>query len=66
MGITFQKDGIGSLITDVKPEVGPAAKAGVKERRNLAAEATSMKDAETSDFVKMVGAMRPGTVIALK
>lgn len=66
LGITFQKEDVGLLITDVKPDT-PAAKAGVKPNDVvLAADGTSMKDAETGDFVKMVGAMRPGTVIALE
>jgi S1-C subfamily serine protease len=66
LGITFQKDDGGLMITDVKTE-GPAAKAGVKVNDVvLGVEGTSLKDAETGDFVKMVGGMRPGTVIALE
>jgi S1-C subfamily serine protease len=66
LGITFQKDDVGLMITDVKAD-GPAAKAGVKVNDVvLAVEGTSLRDAETGDFVKMVGGMRPGTVIALE
>lgn len=66
LGITFQKDDVGLMITDVKPD-GPAAKAGVKVNDVvMAAEGTNLKDAETGDFVKMIGAMRPGTVVALE
>jgi S1-C subfamily serine protease len=66
LGITFQKEDVGILITDVKQEA-PAAKAGVKLNDVvLAVDGTSLKDAETGDFVKMVGGMRPGTTIALE
>ena len=66
MGITFQKDDFGLLITEVKP-ASPAMKAGVKENDLIVAvEGSSLKDADTGDFVKMVGGMRPGTVVALE
>jgi S1-C subfamily serine protease len=65
LGITFQADGDGLLITDVKPD-SPAAKGGVKANDVIVkVEGTSMRNAETSEFVKMVGGWRPGTVIAL-
>jgi S1-C subfamily serine protease len=66
IGITFQKDDIGLLVTEVKPET-PASKAGVRMNDVIVAcDGNSLKDAETADFVKMVGGMRPGTVVALE
>lgn len=66
MGITFQKEDVGLLITDVKADA-PAAKAGIKLNDIIvAAEGTSLRDAETGDFVKMVGGMRPGTTLTLE
>ncbi len=65
LGITFQKDDMGLLITDVKAE-SPASKAGVKMNDVIvAAERNNLKDADTSDFVKMVAGMRPGTILTL-
>jgi S1-C subfamily serine protease len=65
LGITFTKDSDGLQVTDVKPE-GPAAKAGVKEGDVIQKiDAADLRDADTNELVKMVGAMRPGTVIAV-
>lgn len=65
MGITFQADGDGLLITDVKPD-SPAQKAGVKVNDVIVkVEGNNMQNAETGDFVKLVGGMRPGTIVAL-
>jgi S1-C subfamily serine protease len=65
LGITFTKDADGLVVTDVKAD-GPAAKAGVKEGDVLfKIDAADLKDADTSELVKLVGGMRPGTVIAV-
>jgi S1-C subfamily serine protease len=65
LGITFTKDSDGLQVTDVKPD-GPAAKAGVKEGDVIfKIDSTDLKDADTSELVKLVGGMRPGTVIAI-
>jgi len=66
LGITFTKDSDGLQVTEVKPE-GPAAKAGVKEGDVIfKIDSTDLKDADTSELVKLVGGMRPGTVIAVE
>ena len=55
----------GLEVTEVKAD-GPAAKAGVKEGDVIRKiEGTDLKDAETSELVKLVGGMRSGTVIAV-
>ena len=65
IGITFQADGDGLLITEVKPD-SPATKANLKANDViLKVDGISMANEDTSDFVKLVGGMRPGTVIAL-
>jgi S1-C subfamily serine protease len=65
VGITFQKDEGGLIITEVKPE-SPALKAGLRVNDVIVkVEGASMKDADTGDFVKLVGGMRPGTIVAL-
>lgn len=65
LGITFTKDNDGLQVTDVKPD-GPAAKAGVKEGDVIQKiDAADLRDAETTELVKLVGGMRPGTVIAV-
>jgi len=65
LGITFTKDTEGLQVTEVKPE-GPAAKAGVKEGDVIVKiDGTDLKEADTSELVKLVGGMRPGTVIAV-
>jgi S1-C subfamily serine protease len=65
LGITFSKDAGSLQITEVKPE-GPAGKAGLKEGDViLKVDSYELRDAETGDLVKLVGAMRPGTVIAV-
>ncbi len=65
LGITFTKDADGLQVTDVKPD-GPAAKAGVKEGDVIQKiDAADLRDADTTELVKMVGGMRPGTVIAV-
>jgi S1-C subfamily serine protease len=65
MGITFQKDDGGLVITEVKPGA-PAEKAGVKMNDVIIkVEGVSMTDGDTSDFVKLVGGMRPGTIVAM-
>jgi S1-C subfamily serine protease len=65
LGITFTKDADGLQVTEVKPD-GPAAKAGVKDGDVIVRiDQADLKDADTSELVKLVGGMRPGTVIAL-
>jgi S1-C subfamily serine protease len=65
LGITFTKDADGLQVTEVKPD-GPAARAGVKENDIiLKIDQADLKDADTSELVRLVGGMRPGTVIAL-
>ena len=65
LGITFTKDTEGLQVTEVKPE-GPAAKAGVKEGDVIVKiDGTDLKEADTGELVKLVGGMRPGTVIAV-
>lgn len=65
LGITFTKDSDGLQVTDVKPD-GPAHKAGVKEGDVIQKiDAADLRDADTTELVRMVGGMRPGTVIAV-
>jgi len=66
MGITFQKDDGGLIITEVK-ENAPAAKAGMKVNDLIVkVEDANLKDADTGDLVKMIGGLRPGTVVAVE
>ncbi|HKA06690.1 MAG TPA: PDZ domain-containing protein [Gemmataceae bacterium] len=66
LGITFQKDEGGLRVTDLK-ENAPAAKAGLKvEDLIVKVDDTSVKDADTGELVKMIGGMRPGTVVAVE
>jgi S1-C subfamily serine protease len=66
LGITFQKDDGGLIVTDVKPD-SPAAKAGVKANDLIVKlDGASLADAETGELVKLVGGMRPGTVVAVE
>jgi S1-C subfamily serine protease len=65
LGIMFTKDADGLQVTEVKPD-GPAFKAGLKEGDViLKIDAHDLKDADTGELVKLVGAMRPGTEIAI-
>jgi len=66
LGIMFQKDDGGLIVTEVKPD-GPSAKAGLKANDLIVKlDGVAMADAETSELVKMVAGMRPGTVVALE
>lgn len=66
LGIMFQKDDGGLVVTEVKAD-GPAAKAGLKANDLIVKlDGVAMADAETGELVKMVAGMRPGTVIALE
>jgi S1-C subfamily serine protease len=66
LGITFQKDEGGLIITDVR-EDSPAAKAGLKTHDLiLKVDDLGLKDADTTELVKMIGGMRPGTVVAVE
>lgn len=63
LGIRFTKDGDGLLITEVQPD-SPALKAGVRaEDIIMKIDMVDFKDADTNEFVKLIGGMRPGTVI---
>jgi S1-C subfamily serine protease len=65
LGITFTKDADGLQVTEVKPD-GPAHKAGVKEGDVIQKiDAADLRDVETTELVKLVAGMRPGTVIAV-
>jgi S1-C subfamily serine protease len=65
LGITFQQQGGGMVITEVKPD-SPASKGGVRVNDLVVkVEGTSMENADTSDFVRLIGSMRPGTIVAL-
>src|SRR5262245_58419041 len=65
LGITFQQQGEGMVITDVKPE-SPASKGGVRVNDVVVkVEGTSLENADTGEFVKIIGSMRPGTIVAL-
>jgi len=66
LGITFQKDVGGLVVKEVKAD-GPAAKAGLKvDDLILKLDGVDMAEAETGELVKMVSAMRPGTVISVE
>jgi S1-C subfamily serine protease len=66
LGITFQRDDGGLIVTDVKPD-SPAAKAGVKANDLIVKlDGVSMAEAETGELVKMVAGMRPGTVVPVE
>jgi S1-C subfamily serine protease len=66
LGITFQKDEGGLVITDVKPD-SPAAKGGVRVNDLIVKlDGASLVDAETGELVKLVGAMRPGTIVVIE
>jgi len=66
LGIMFQKDDGGLIVTEVKAD-GPAAKAGLKANDLIVKlDGAAMADAETVELVKMVAGMRPGTVIAVE
>jgi C-terminal processing protease CtpA/Prc len=66
IGITFQKDEGGLLITEVKPDT-PASKVGLKVNDLLVKiEGVNLADADTGDLVKMVGGMRPGTIVVME
>src|SRR5438874_2880951 len=64
LGITFTNDADGIQVTDVKPD-SPADRGGVKEGDVIVKlDDADLKDADTGDLVKLVAAMRPGTVVA--
>jgi C-terminal processing protease CtpA/Prc len=66
IGITFTKDEGGLLITEVKPDT-PASKVGLKVNDLLLKiEDVSLADADTGDLVKMIGGMKPGTVVMIE
>ena len=65
LGIRFSEAEDGLIVTDVQPD-SPALKAGVRPNDViLKVDATSLKGADTGELVKVIGAMRPGTVVAL-
>ena len=66
LGITFQKDVGGLVVKEVRAD-GPAAKAGLKaDDLIVKLDGLDMAEAETGELVKMVSAMRPGTVISVE
>jgi S1-C subfamily serine protease len=66
LGIMFQKDDGGLIVTEVKAD-GPAAKAGLKANDLIVKlDGQPMAEAETGELVKMIGGMRPGTVVAVE
>jgi S1-C subfamily serine protease len=66
LGIMFQKDDGGLIVTEVKSD-GPAAKAGLKANDLIVKlDGVLMADAETGELVKLVAGMRPGTVVAVE
>ncbi|WP_157369835.1 PDZ domain-containing protein [Zavarzinella formosa] len=66
LGVRFSKEGEGLIVTDVQPD-SPALKAGVRPNDVIMkVDSMSLKDADTGELVKVVGAMRPGTVVALE
>ena len=66
LGITFQKDSGGLVVKEVKAD-GPAAKAGLKaDDLIVKLDGVDMAEAETGELVKMVGGMRPGTVLSVE
>ena len=66
LGITFQKDEGGLVVTDVKPD-SPAAKGGMKVNDLIVKlDGASLVDADTGELVKIVGGMRPGTLVVLE
>jgi S1-C subfamily serine protease len=65
LGIVFQKDGDGLTVNEVKPD-GPAGKAGLKEGDVIfKIDDIDFKDSDTAELVKLVGGMRPGTVVGI-
>ena len=66
LGITFQKDDGGVVVTEVK-EDSPAARGGVRANDLIVKiDELPLADAETGDLVRLIGGMRPGTVVALE
>lgn len=66
LGIRFMEAGDGLAVTEVQPD-SPALKAGVRTNDViLKIDATSLKGVESGELVKVVGGMRPGTVVALE
>lgn len=65
LGVTFTPDSEGLVITEVKPD-SPASKAGLKVNDIITKiNETTMKNEDTSVLVKLIGGMRPGTVVAV-
>jgi len=66
LGITFTKDEGGLQITEVKPG-GPAEKGGLKvDDLIIKLDGADMSNADTTDLVKLVAGLRPGTVVAVE
>lgn len=65
LGIRFTKEDDGLMVTEVKDD-SPALKAGLKTNDIIQKiDAIDLKEADTNELVKIVGGMRPGTVVAL-
>src|SRR4051812_47546445 len=66
LGITFQKDDGGLIVTEVKPD-GPASKAGLKANDLITKlDGVARAGGETGEVVKMIGGRRPGRVVAVE
>lgn len=66
LGVRFMKEGDGLIVTDVQPD-SPALKAGLQQNDVIMKiDMLDLKDSETSELVKIVGGMRPGTIVNLK
>ena len=65
LGVRFMKEGDGLVVTDVQPD-SPALKAGLKQNDVIMKiDTIDLKDSDTTELVKIVGGMRPGTVVNL-
>jgi serine protease DegQ len=65
LGVTFTQDQEGLVVTEVKPD-SPAHKAGLKADDVMTKiNDVSLKNSDTADLVRMIGGMRPGTVVAI-
>jgi S1-C subfamily serine protease len=66
LGVRFMKEGDGLIVTDVQPD-SPALKAGLQQNDVIMKiDMLDLKDSDTTELVKIVGGMRPGTIVNLK
>lgn len=65
LGVTFMQDVEGLVVSDVKPE-SPASKGGLKANDIMTKiNDVALKNMDTTELVKMIGGMRPGTIVAI-